>query len=487
MMLRALIARFGLCLVLLCSAALADDLLNPSVAFVPTVRALDGETIEVRFAIAKGYYLYRDKFRFTAEPASVQLAAPLTRRGKEKDDDTFGKVEVYYQEAVIRVPVERNSSGRLSLALHITSQGCADVGVCYPPQKQTLAVDLPDPATTPAAPPFGETSSDESGRIAQLLEDASLWLVPWSALTLADGRYAVEQYEFLYVVSGRDLVATRAAVAKTSQPVIMADPAFDITPREALAATRAVLRDEFDGKQLVMRSVGRNSVIPRVARLPGTAAEAAAIAPKLAAYAGADAVKYTNKYALEGVFKKLAHPKALVMSTHGFFLDDQKATNDEQPGEEASAATDDGGKPLENPLLRCGLLLAGCNARDTAGSGEDGILTGLEVVGTDLRGTDLVVLSACETGLGRVNNGEGVAGLRQAFQLAGASSVVATLWQIPDEDTALLMAGFFNNLSAGESKSAALRNAQLARIAARRQHGRAAHPLYWAAFTLTGL
>ena len=176
-MLRVLITRLGLCLALLCSAALADDLLNPSVAFVPTVRALDGETIEVRFAIAKGYYLYRDKFRFTAEPASVQLAAPLTRRGQEKDDDTFGRVEVYYQEAVIRVPVERNSSGRLSLALNITSQGCADVGVCYPPQKQTLAVELPDPATTPAAPPFGETSSDESGRIAQLLEDASLWLV----------------------------------------------------------------------------------------------------------------------------------------------------------------------------------------------------------------------------------------------------------------------------------------------------------------------
>ena len=174
---RPLFRQVAVGLLLFCSAALADDLLHPSVAFVPTVRALDGETIEVRFAIAKGYYLYRDKFRFAAEPASVQLAAPLTRQGEEKDDDTFGKVEVYYQEAVIRVPVERNSSGRLPLSLHITSQGCAEVGVCYPPQKQTLAVELPDPATTPAARPFAETSSDESGRIAQLLKDASLWLV----------------------------------------------------------------------------------------------------------------------------------------------------------------------------------------------------------------------------------------------------------------------------------------------------------------------
>ena len=171
-----MIRRVLVLLLLFCSLAGAEELLHPSVAFRPSVRALDAQTVEVSFEIAKGYYLYRDKFRFSAASATLQLGAPTLPKGKEKDDETFGKVEVYYEGVSIRLPVERNSSGTQPLMLTISSQGCADAGVCYPPQKQTLSLELPDPLISPAAATL-EASVDESGHIARLFRQADLWLL----------------------------------------------------------------------------------------------------------------------------------------------------------------------------------------------------------------------------------------------------------------------------------------------------------------------
>jgi CHAT domain-containing protein len=114
------------------------------------------------------------------------------------------------------------------------------------------------------------------------------------------------------------------------------------------------------------------------------------------------------------------------------------------------------------------------------------VLTGLNVLGRDLRGCELVVLSACETGLGKVRDGEGVGGLRQAFLAAGAERVMSTLWQVPDLESARLMVRCFELQAAGRPAAAAPREAQRKAVQRRREKNAAAHPFFWGVYTLTG-
>ena len=160
-------------LAFLASLVHAEEFLDPAVAFKPSARALDGQTIEIVFDIAKGYYLYRDKFRFAVDGDSVTLGTPVFPKGKEHNDENFGKVEVFYKNVAIRLPVERNASGVLPLKLNVTSQGCADAGVCYPPQTQTVSVELPAAGSMAAAPVA--VDADESGKIAGILRNAGFW------------------------------------------------------------------------------------------------------------------------------------------------------------------------------------------------------------------------------------------------------------------------------------------------------------------------
>ncbi len=237
-----------------------------------------------------------------------------------------------------------------------------------------------------------------------------------------------------------------------------------------------------------LRSAGARLKLPaRVPRLGGTAVEAALVLPRLKSFTGESPRLHVGAEASEAAVKALRRPRVLVLATHGYFLAAPPAPPADPAARPKHAATDARAQPVDHPLLCCGLLLAGCNRRAQAGPDEDdGVLTGLEVVGLDLRGCELVVLSACETGLGEVQEGEGVAGLRQCFQLAGAGTVVATLWQIPDRPSAQQMARFFELLAAKKGKAEALAQAQRDRIAARREEFGAAHPFFWAAFTVTG-
>jgi CHAT domain-containing protein len=309
--------------------------------------------------------------------------------------------------------------------------------------------------------------------------DSNLWLVPWAALPLPDGKFAVENHTISYVVSGRDLLDAAPANVQVTAPLVLADPDFDL----ALEARRLPREQEVAGKT---RGLTKGLRLGAIKPLPYTATEAAAITADLHRYAKAAPRVLTDKDATTSAFLATRNPRVVVLSTHGYFLPDQEVAAN-APDRLGTAGSPPDGLLLDNPLLRCGLLLAGCNNADRAREGGDnGVLTGLQIVGTDLRGCELVVLSACETGLGEVRNGAGVAGLRQAFQMAGAQSVVATLWQVPDLESAQLMIGFFGNLAAQQSKAEALRKAQLALIKARRDKTAAAHPFYWAAYTVTG-
>jgi CHAT domain-containing protein len=326
-----------------------------------------------------------------------------------------------------------------------------------------------------------------SAKRIELSPDGDLWLVPWAALPLEDGRYAVEKYDIRYQISGRELVSV-ADPLPLGPPMVFADPDYFLSPAEVAAATQSVLRSA-QRRSAAIDGSSANRGRFNVPRLPGTAREAEAITPSLEQLTHNKPQVYTDRWALEGVFKAVRRPRVLVASTHGFFMPDQETKTETGAGigDRSAVPVTRAGQPLENPLARCGLLMAGCNTPAANGQQDDGILTGLDIVGTDLRGTELVVLSACQTALGDLHRGEGVAGLRQAFQLAGAQAVIATLWQIDDSETAAFMSDLFGNLAAGQSKSDALRAAQLKMIEAHRAQDGSTHPYYWAPFTLTGI
>lgn len=317
--------------------------------------------------------------------------------------------------------------------------------------------------------------------------DGALWLLPWASLPVEDGRYAVEAVAIDHVTSSRELALTarsQAALASTP-PLIIAAPDYETAAGGPQAPSESSSAPDESTKPAMRRRLSP------VEPLPGALREAYLIAPAIGRLAGVEPIMATDGGASETLMKRVSRPSLLVLSTHGFFMPDQSTAPSVASlllgGRGRDAPLEPADHLFEHPLTRCGLALAGCNAAITADAGvDDGILTGLEIVGCDLRGTDLVVLSACQTALGDVRVGEGVAGLRQAFRLAGARTVVATLWSVADKDTVELMTPLFARLADGTEPARALRAAQLAVIASRRAEFNGAHPFSWAAFTVTG-
>ena len=324
--------------------------------------------------------------------------------------------------------------------------------------------------------------------------DGALWLFPWEALSTREGKFLVEHKEISYLVTGRQLAA-RHTEKSGMGGAIFADPDYDMELADSATDHPGAWSDA--SKSLVPGGPGGLLAGAKVNRLPGAAAEADAFAAALRGYLGVTPRRYERKLALESEFKKLHGPRVLVISTHGFFVSDQ-AFDNLPLTEEAKrvwARYNLGrvlglGKPSEpivpNPLLRCGVALAGANRRQNARGANDGVLTGLEILNTDLGETELVVLKACETGVGAVHEAEGTTGLHQAFQLAGARTVIASLWPIPMKPSSLLMQAFFENLAKKQGKAAALRNAHIRLIRHMRETAHNVHPALWAGFILIG-
>jgi CHAT domain-containing protein len=319
-----------------------------------------------------------------------------------------------------------------------------------------------------------------TGNVTQLLvsPDGKLNLLPFAALVDKQGHYLIERYSFTYLTSGRDLLRmqeARAARVRTvaTNPLVVANPLF------GERANRQSAKDDARGSAPVSRRRSTTAVrsLSEVyfAPLGGTAQEAEAIQrlfPEAQLLVGSQATKAALKQAVA--------PRVLHIATHGFFLQDPQALATSRGSQLATRGTAMNVES-ENPLLRSGLALAGANLRGVA-TADDGILTALEASGLNLWGTKLVVLSACDTGLGEVHNGEGVYGLRRAFVLAGAESLVMSLWPASDYSTRSLMASYYRNLKQGLGRGAALRRAQLDML----RHNPQLHPFYWANFIQSG-
>lgn len=305
--------------------------------------------------------------------------------------------------------------------------------------------------------------------------DGELNLIPFAALVDEQGRYLIQHYSFTYLTSGRDLLRLQVARQSRANPLVIADPSFGEPAPELVARTTAAQRSTSRASR--RRSVTNARDLSEVyfAPLAGTAQEARSIQalfPEANLLTGAQATKSN--------LQRVAAPRLLHIATHGFFL--QGAENPAAGKVPAEAGGIKANARIENPLLRSGLALSGANLRNSSNRHDDGILTALEASGLNLWETKLVVLSACDTGLGEVKNGEGVYALRRAFVLAGAESLVMSLWPISDYTTRGLMTSYYKNLKEGMGRGAALRAVQLEML---KRNGKL-HPFYWANFIESG-
>ena len=296
--------------------------------------------------------------------------------------------------------------------------------------------------------------------------DSQLNLIPFAALVDEQNRFLLETYDITYLSSGRDLLRLKRTGINLQNPVLFSDPNYG-KPSDKLIASNG--RNPCETK-IAPKGEGRGEEINDLAKkifcpLPNVVAETSAIQNLLP-----QAQLLSQSQATKSAAKQLRNPSILHFATHGFFLPDPPNPNPDTP-------------IRQNPLSRSALVLANFNQRQSCSDSDsncNGLLTAQDVTTIDLRGTKLVFLSACETGLGNVTNGEGVYGLRRAFTLAGAESQVMSLWKVKDQTTRELVESYYQNLKANQGRSQSLKTIQLDLLK------KYQYPYYWAAFIPSG-
>ena len=300
--------------------------------------------------------------------------------------------------------------------------------------------------------------------------DGALGALPFEILIAPDGAYVLDKTNVSYVMRLAELAGQRQRFTKGGAPVVIAGPDFD------LQAAYVEKRMPVSGPdRLLQRRLGGDT---RFQELSGSRDEGNAVGALL----GVDAM--VGVWALAPELLRARSPEIIHLSTHGFSLPFKDAEVSASLAAPLGNALDRR-VVLEDAMQRSGLAMSGANAvlegRPIPPEAGTGKIFAAEIQQLDLQRTDMVVLSACRSGLGDLAIGDGAHGLRRAFLAAGARSVVSALWDVPDESAQVLITHFYRRLLDGATRLEALADA---RAALRADHPR--DPLHWAAFVLDG-
>ncbi|MBI1950905.1 MAG: CHAT domain-containing protein, partial [Acidobacteria bacterium] len=335
-----------------------------------------------------------------------------------------------------------------------------------------------------------------------VVPDGSLHLLNIATLSGAGNTYLIESGPTIhYLSTERDLVPYPSSKLPARTLLALGSPAFDDNTLPAPVARRPFRGErsgcggfasmQFGPLPAAERETRQIVALWREAARTGRTAGGRPEIPGRQTVAGD--LYLTGRDASEAAFKQNAPGRSVLhLATHGFFLGDRCPSALEPARGIGGIASADPTSPPpvtgENPLLLSGLALAGANNRRAAGPDEeDGILTAEEIAALDLADVEWAVLSACDTGAGEVQAGEGVLGLRRAFQVAGARTVIMSLWPVEDESARQWMQALYEGrLLKALSTAEAVREASLHLLRTRREKEASAHPFYWGAFVAAG-